>query len=361
MTITPRTVSTPKTTKVDKKPAGYFTKEKEIEFYSSGCKLLDCVLGGGWPIGRMSNIVGDKSTGKTGMAIEACANFKQTYPDKSKIWYFEAESAFDKAYAEVLGLPVKSIEFVNDLLSDEETAKKILGKESALDNTVETLFEHLEYVISVAGKEFTRGLYIVDSLDALSDRAEQGRGISEGTYGTKKAAQLSQLFRRLVDKLGKANIHLLVLSQVRDNIGVTFGAKHTRSGGKALDFYASQVLWLAEVKKHSKTMNKITRVIGIQVKAQCKKNKIGMPYRDCEYPIMFAYGIDDIKAHIEWLASREALDSLDFTPNKPELLLKQLPKMGIEEIKNLQRKLDALVLSEWNSIEEGFLPARSKY
>lgn len=343
------------------KRGNYFTKEKELELYSSGCVLLDCVLGGGFPIGRMTNIVGDKSTGKTGMAIEACANFKRKYKKDSQIWYFEAESAFDKGYADILGLPTKDIIFVGDLLLDEDAAKKVLGKDSKVDNTVETLFEHLEYVISRHGKDYKNGLYVVDSLDALSDRAEQERNIDQGSYGTKKAAKMSEMFRRLVVKLEKARIHLLIISQVRDNIGVTFGAKHTRSGGKALDFYASQVLWLAELKKLKKTVNKVERVVGIQVKAQCKKNKIGMPYRDCEYPIMFGYGIDDIKAHLEWLEERDALHLLGDEGTKASTIFNRAMKMEPQELQVFRKTIAEAVVEEWGTIEESFLPERAKY
>ena len=77
----------------------YFEEKSDIQFLSSGCTLLDCVLGGGYPIGRIVNTVGDKFTNKTGLMIEACANFALTYP-KGNIWYGEFEAAFDKDYAE---------------------------------------------------------------------------------------------------------------------------------------------------------------------------------------------------------------------------------------------------------------------
>ena len=141
----------------------YFTsaKKENIEFISSGCYLLDCVLGGGWPLGRMSNVIGDSSTGKSLMAIEACANFHHQYPN-GKIYYLETESAFDLAYAEALGMPVNSVIFPADDLPD---------------NTVESWFEHLSLVLAELEKNKLPCLYIVDSLDALSDRAEKGRDI----------------------------------------------------------------------------------------------------------------------------------------------------------------------------------------
>lgn len=340
-----------------KKGSYFVSQEKDVELYSSGCTLLDQVLGGGYPVGRMTNIVGDKSSGKTLLAIEACANFAAQFPE-GNIWYFEAESAFDKGYAQALGMPVERIDFVTDSIRDEKYALQNLGKGSPADMTVETFFEHLESSIKNNGEK--RGLYILDSLDALSDRSEQDRKIDEGSYGTKKAAKLSELFRRLVAKLEKSNIHLLIVSQIRDNIGVTFGAKHTRSGGKAMDFYATQVLWLAEIKKLKKTVNKIERVIGVEVRAQCKKNKIGLPFRECQYPILFGYGIDDVKAHLEWLDTVDKLEELEegklvANVHKKFIALDRKEKLAF------RKKLSKMVIDKWREIEEGFMPTSSKY
>src|ERR1700754_4769243 len=83
-------------------------------FFSSGCALLDCVLGGGWALRRMINVVGDKSTGKTLLAIEACANFVRTFP-LGHVTYVEVESAFDVDYAQTLGFPEHNLDLVRDL------------------------------------------------------------------------------------------------------------------------------------------------------------------------------------------------------------------------------------------------------
>ena len=127
-----------------------------------GGTILDCVLGGGWAYNRVSNIVGDKSTGKTLLAIEACANFARLNP-RSRIVYAECEASFDEDYAERLGLPLDRVDFPEDL------------------DTVEDLFEDLESRLDTP----SRLMYVIDSLDAISDRAEQGRKIDQGTYGTK--------------------------------------------------------------------------------------------------------------------------------------------------------------------------------
>lgn len=323
-------------------PGGaYFAAPKDgIQFISSGCKILDCVLGGGYPLGRVTNLVGDKSTGKTLLAIEACANFAKTY--EGQVWYAEAEAAFDKGYAAALGLPVDRVEFVEDIY------------------TVEDWYEHLDKVLTEKDKD-EPGLYILDSLDALSDRAEQARKIDEGTYGANKPKQMGQLFRRLVQKIESRNVSIIVISQVRDAIGVMFGEKHTRSGGRALDFYASQVLWLAQMGAIKKTIAKVDRPVGVKVKAKCKKNKVGLPLRECEFQIKFGFGIDDIAANVEWLASVDRLDLLDLDKNRVGFFLKKVEQYDPDDYSTFREKLAGMVESEWYRIERDFIPTRRKY
>src|SRR5258708_4237909 len=92
-------------------PTNFFAKRSEdLDFFSTGCTLLDCTIGGGWVLGRIGNVIGDRSTGKTLLAIEACANFVRTYP-KGRMRYREAEAAFDRSYAEALGMPIDRVEF----------------------------------------------------------------------------------------------------------------------------------------------------------------------------------------------------------------------------------------------------------
>ena len=314
-----------------------------IKFVSSGCELLDCVLGGGWAVGRIANLVGDRSTGKTLLAIEAAANFASTYPD-GQIFYREAEAAFDLDYAEALGMPVERISF----------------NEPDQFTTVEDFYNDLSACIEQVGSSGV-GLYILDSLDALSDKAEMGRGIDEGTFGASKAKQLSQLFRRITQKVSKSNICVIIVSQVRDNIGVAFGEKHTRSGGRALDFYSSQILWLARIKNLTKTRKGITRTTGITVRAKCKKNKVGLPYRECDFPLMFGYGVDDLAANLEWLKTNKKLEDAGLDEAKVKDLLKQSLTMPIEEYVEVSDRIATEVRDIWSTIENDFLPIRKKY
>lgn len=318
----------------------YRLRASTVETFSTGCVLLDCVLGSGWAYSRVSNIVGDKSTGKTLLAIEACANFAQANP-KSRIKYTELEWAFDEAYAESVGLPINQVDFPNE--------------EGAIE-TVEDLFEDIEKLLGSR----KRILYVVDTLDALSDRAEQSRDIGESTYGT-KAKKVSEWFRRQNQKIARSKITLMVVSQVRDKLNVTFGEKRSRSGGKALDFVASHALWLAEKEKLNKTRKGFKRAYGITVVAECKKNKVGEPYRSCEFPLLFGYGVDDVAAGLGFLLQAKRTNALGMSESDAKKLLRKLDRLTFEEYEEERQSVGDAVREVWNEIEDSFRIKRRKY
>lgn len=324
----------------------YFAAPAKVDFVSSGCALLNCVVGGGWPLGRIVNLVGDKSTGKTLLAIEACTNFARRFP-QGRIRYKEVEAAFDPAYAAALGLPLDRVDLSNE--------SPIL--------TVEELFKDMEAFIGKCEKKHEPGCYVVDSLDALSDKAELEGEFGAASYGTAKAKLMSQLFRRLVQHMSRANVLVIIISQVRDNIGITFGKKTTRSGGRALDFYASLVVYLAYIQALKVRRKGVERSVGIEVKAKCEKNKISLPLRDCTFPIMFAYGVDDLRAGIEWLAEVKYLDTLDdpWCGMDPGAIMAAAAKLDDKAFKALRRHVNTKVREAWYAVETTFLPQHRKY
>lgn len=323
----------------------YFTSPKEnMQFITSGCKVLDLTLGGGWPVGRISNIVGDKSSGKTLLAIEACANFGNTY--EGPIWYRESEAAFDEDYAEALGMPIDKIDFIAD---DQQF------------EAIEDWYEDFEAELE-AQENDTPGLYILDSLDALSDRAELQRKIDENTYGMTKQKKLGELFRKLVRIQERKNVHMMIVSQVRDNIDAgSFGEKFRRSGGKSLDFYASQSLWLSHMKTLKKQVRGVSRPYGIHVGAKCKKNKVSLPGRQCEFDVIFGFGIDDLGASVTFLEETKANKELGLTQKELGDLRKGTMKLDAEEYQNWLDKVNPLVEEIWYEIDSQLLPNRSKY
>jgi RecA/RadA recombinase len=314
--------------------------------FSTGCTVLDCVLGGGWVLGRMENIIGDKSSAKTGLAIEAMANFARSFP-KGKIWYREAEAAFDKSYAGRMGLPLKRVKFWDD------------DYDRPFD-TIEDMFEDLDKIVAATPKGVP-GLYIVDSLDALSDRAEMERGVGDSSYGMGKPKKLSELFRKLVRKIEASQICLIIISQVRDNIG--FGAqfeKYRRNGGKALDFYASHCVWLAHVGVIKKTKDKNARAVGVRIKAVCKKNKAGKAFRDCEMVYTFDYGVDDLTSSVEWLHSVGKLKTALGVAEASEFL-RRADKLPPDEYRQATADVAVVAKSVWDDIDAALAPKRLKY
>jgi protein RecA len=330
--------------------SSYFTSTDEktnLQFVRSGSAVFDCALGGGWVLGRVANIVGDRSSGKTLLAIEACANFHAEYP-KGLIRYAESESAFDERYAEALGMPIHAVDF---------------GATTPM-RTVEDWYNDLVAFLDARKKDGKPGLYILDSFDALSDDAEMGREIDKGSFGAQKAKKSGELFRKLVDRIEETSVLLIVVSQIRDKIGVTFGETKTRSGGKALDFYASHIVWLAEIGKIKRTMAGVERAIGVNVKARVKKNKVGLPFRECSYPILFGYGVDDLTANVEWLlevGSDELLKEVGMSKAGYKIRIGSLRDKGGAAVQEVRLALVKLVTSEWQRIETGFLPKSRKY
>lgn len=337
----------------------YFAKamKSALQYVSSGSAVMDAVLGGGWVLGRVANIVGDRSAGKTLLAIEATANFHFSYPD-GLVRYAEAESAFDENYAGALGMPLGVVDF-----GRASTFGR--GDEDEPLRTVEDWYESMDKFLAKCKKENKPGLYILDSFDALSDAAEMEREIDKGSFGQGKAKKSGELFRKLIDRIEESNVLLIVVSQIRDKMNVTFGETKTRAGGRALDFYASHIVWLAEIGKIKKTIQGLERPIGVNVRASCKKNKVGLPFRTCDYPILFGYGIDDLTANVEWLLENNGADVLkeQFEMSKAgyKIRIANIRDKGGEPVREMRAKLREAVFQRWQEIETGFLPKARKY
>src|SRR5258706_13810465 len=316
----------------------YFLPADKLEFVSTGCTLLDCSLGGnGLVLGRVANIVGDKAVAKTALATEIVINFLRQYPD-GEAFFRETEAAFLSSYAASIGMPLDKVQFGDP------------------DKPVVTVEDFARYLGLFVGKRLaskTPGIYVLDSLDALSDESEMTRDIGEGSYGTKKAAKMSELFRTVTRKLERTQVLLIVVSQVRDKINVMFGDKHTRSGGRALDFYASQIMWLSLVKTLKRTIKGVERPYGIIVRVKIRKNKITAPGREIDMEFHFNYGIEDFLTSYNWLEQVKRL------PEKYKEM--NYEKMSDAEYRQVTKEIGEEVKKVWTEIEQDFLPKRSKY
>jgi len=281
--------------------------KKPLAFIDSGSWMLNLALTNnidqGYPIGRVINPIGDFSTGKTLLACEAINSvwyIEHLMKKKNvKIYYDEPEHAFDYRLAQKFNVPLEHVYGLREDLKGYK--KKKDEKPFQRSRTVEHLYHNLEY-ISKKESNYDVVLYIIDSLDTLTDAREikhlEKKGIEKQDMGGGKARVLSQLFRNSIEGIHNSNILLMILSQIRMNIGVVFGDPNTRAGGKALDHYASQFFMLKEIGK-IQTDNKINQ--GIEVRIKIKKNKTGSRYNDVIISILHGYGIDNFGSAVNFL------------------------------------------------------------
>lgn len=264
--------------------------------FSSGCKLLDLVTGGakgvyGFPAGKFINIVGDKSAGKTFLANEIIASAYHKYGDKKFKWvYDDCESGYSFDSVGMYGFD-------------------IIGENPVHSETVEDAFCNISnFAKKLKPDQF--GIYVIDSLDGLTsaeqdERAEErikaydnGKEYNKGSYNMGKQKYLSQEFcPQLCSVIQDKNILVIIISQIRENVDMFSFEKFSRSGGKAIDFYAHSVIWLATVKK----IEKKDRVVGVVVKAKTTKSKTPRPFRECFFSLIYDYGLDNTGTSVDYL------------------------------------------------------------
>lgn len=317
----------------------YFPPELDIEFIQSGSTLLDFVNGGGWAVGRIVNVVGDSSTGKTQLVIEAAANYVRQFP-KGALRYVDAEHAFDERYAQFIGFP-KTCKPRHKIRTAEAFANDVW-------NWVE------------AQPKGGSGLYMLDSLDALTDDAELASEFGAATFGTGKPKMMSKFFRQLTSMLAEKRCTLLIVSQLRDNFQAMYGEKSVRAGGRALDFYASQIVWLSHLKKLEAQRSGVKRAIGVLVMARNKKNKCGVPFQTCNYRLHFNFGIDDVASMLDWLIEAHMWKIIG-TEKATRALLSESAAMNSEEWCKTRLMLRKRLREVWHQLDVEFMPTRVKY
>lgn len=271
---------------------------KDSVYFRFGCMLIDLITGGdkdvlGVPGGRIFNLCGDKSSGKTYLCNEAIAWSHYLLGDKFKWMYADCERGYSFDTMKMYGFEI------HDENSD------------APENVEEAYYCIDRFAKSLKDDEF--GIYVLDSLDALTsqeqdERAEERLKAIEndkemkGTYGMGKAKYLSQeFFPQLCKTLEDKNILLIIVSQIRDNVEFGSFEKYSRSGGKALDFYCYMVAWLATAKKITVKDGDKDVPIGGTNKIKITKGKVPRPFREGFYTFMYDYGIDNIATGVDYL------------------------------------------------------------
>lgn len=236
----------------------------EVDVIPTGSISLDWALGvGGLPKGRVTEIYGPESSGKTTLALSI---IKQAQLMGGKAAFIDAEHAFDYNYAKIIGVNVEEL-----LISQPDNGEQALEIAEKLISTSEV------------------AVIVIDSVAALTPKAEIEGEMGDSHMGL-QARLMSQALRKLTAIISKTNTVLIFINQIRMKIGVLWGSPETTTGGNALKFYASIRLDLRRIE----SLKKGEDFIGNKIKATVKKNKVAAPFKQAELEIYFDEGISEI-------------------------------------------------------------------
>lgn len=309
-------------------------KVMDVEVISTGSVGLDLALGiGGLPRGRVVEVYGPESSGKTTLAMHCIAEAQKA---GGLAAFIDAEHAFDRVYAQKLGIDTQNL-----LISQPDNGEQAL--------------EIAEHLISSGAID----IIVIDSVAALVPKAEIEGEMGESKMGL-QARLMSQALRKLTGVINRTNCCCIFINQLRDKIGVMFGSPETTTGGNALKYYASVRLDIRRIGQIKESADNIT---GNRTKVKVVKNKLAPPFKVIEFDIMYGEGISKVGEIIDLAVELEIVKKsgswFSYDGNRLSQgrdAVKQLLKDNPELTEELEAKIRAKVNEDENALIDTLEP-----